>query len=660
MKTKILLTYFLLILLSVTASSQSLYSPAIDSLKNQVSSQMIKKFNRDLSGDTTTTVGGNTVRIISRRTNSPFNPVAAQYIYEKFVSFGLSARYQVNSTTCVNVIATKTGTKYPNKQYIVCAHYDDYSSNSTDTIPGADDNASGICGVLESARMLSGFNSDYTIKFIAFDEEEDMMVGSYAYADSAYAHGDSIIGLICLDMIGYDANSTGKYYAVPNKLSLFLSSSLINSSFIYQIPTYPHESVSETAGSDNLPFQLKGYSSMLLIEWTFNPYYHSISDKFSKLNLSYLTDIIKATVVTLASLSTDRYVTIIHNPVLSSTDTSAKILTFKVNSPVRLGYGNNVPRVYYKVNYENYNYINAYYLSNDTLKFLIPGQSKGTSVRYYFALQDSAGSVSVSLPGGGEGINPPGTTPPPKYFSYEIFKDFDICSTTCPKPILDGQMTRDTIITNQSGYVEKMQVNLTIYHQNDGDLLIQLIKPGMEVLNLSQRNGEGGQNYFYTTFDDSASVPIKSGTPPFTGRFKPQSLLSGYNNQPIAGTWILRVVDLVNGNHGTLSYWCIIFRSKSLINIGETEVPVKFDLSQNYPNPFNSTTSIKYSVPKNSNVELKIYDLLGREVRTLVNEYQNAGNYVVMFNAGELASGVYFYKLSTDKFSETKKMLLTK
>jgi len=89
-----------------------------------------------------------------------------------------------------------------------------------------------------------------------------------------------------------------------------------------------------------------------------------------------------------------------------------------------------------------------------------------------------------------------------------------------------------------------------------------------------------------------------------------------------------------------------------------------FSLSQNYPNPFNPTTTIKYSIPvkvKNFvDVKLKIYDLLGREVGTLVNEPKSSGNYEVNFNASELSSGVYYYTLNADDFSVTKKMILLK
>jgi len=85
-----------------------------------------------------------------------------------------------------------------------------------------------------------------------------------------------------------------------------------------------------------------------------------------------------------------------------------------------------------------------------------------------------------------------------------------------------------------------------------------------------------------------------------------------------------------------------------------------YSLSQNYPNPFNPGTVISYQLPVVSYISLIVYDVLGNEVKSLVNEKQNAGSYSVEFNAAALPSGVYFYKLVTEKFSETKKMILVK
>ncbi len=89
-------------------------------------------------------------------------------------------------------------------------------------------------------------------------------------------------------------------------------------------------------------------------------------------------------------------------------------------------------------------------------------------------------------------------------------------------------------------------------------------------------------------------------------------------------------------------------------------IPTQFLLYQNYPNPFNPTTKIQYDIPTDTKVQLKVYDILGREVKTLVNEYQTAGKYNVEFNARNLASGVYIYQLSSRGFVKSRKMLVIK
>jgi hypothetical protein len=91
---------------------------------------------------------------------------------------------------------------------------------------------------------------------------------------------------------------------------------------------------------------------------------------------------------------------------------------------------------------------------------------------------------------------------------------------------------------------------------------------------------------------------------------------------------------------------------------GNTLWVIEGEQSQNYPNPFSSSTTIKYELPKSSEVRLSVYDLLGREVSVLVNERRNAGVYEVRFDASGLSSGVYFYRLQAGTFVETRKLLL--
>lgn len=95
-------------------------------------------------------------------------------------------------------------------------------------------------------------------------------------------------------------------------------------------------------------------------------------------------------------------------------------------------------------------------------------------------------------------------------------------------------------------------------------------------------------------------------------------------------------------------------------SIVSTEVPSSFALYQNYPNPFNPTTTIKYDVPEASFVAIKVYDITGKLVETLVNMDLTPGRYEVTWNAGNYASGVYFYRIETSKFTEVKRMLLIK
>ena len=93
---------------------------------------------------------------------------------------------------------------------------------------------------------------------------------------------------------------------------------------------------------------------------------------------------------------------------------------------------------------------------------------------------------------------------------------------------------------------------------------------------------------------------------------------------------------------------------------GSSPVPTGYSLSQNYPNPFNPSTAIGYEIPRGDRVRLEVYDVLGRSVALLVNEYQAAGRHAVVFHAADLPSGAYFYRLEAGTYRETRKLLLLK
>jgi type IX secretion system substrate protein len=100
----------------------------------------------------------------------------------------------------------------------------------------------------------------------------------------------------------------------------------------------------------------------------------------------------------------------------------------------------------------------------------------------------------------------------------------------------------------------------------------------------------------------------------------------------------------------------------SLVGVenNNNEIPASYGLQQNYPNPFNPSTQISYSIPKGGNVKLAVYDMVGNEVAIITNEFKKAGNYTINFDASRLSSGVYFYKLTSEGYSDVKKMILIK
>lgn len=129
------------------------------------------------------------------------------------------------------------------------------------------------------------------------------------------------------------------------------------------------------------------------------------------------------------------------------------------------------------------------------------------------------------------------------------------------------------------------------------------------------------------------------------------------------GTQIsITAADTNSANTGVIPVSDVTFIFSSVTGVSQTNNnnPENFSLEQNYPNPFNPTTQINYSIPSSQRVMLKVYDELGREVATLVNKDQPAGNYTVDFNAAGLASGVYIYRLQAGDYGQMKKMILMK
>lgn len=241
------------------------------------------------------------------------------------------------------------------------------------------------------------------------------------------------------------------------------------------------------------------------------------------------------------------------------------------------------------------------------------------------------------------------------------------------KPISDLLFTYDTLNVNLSqnnplSTIYKIVVVIdSVLHTNDSDLEFFITHNGVTDTLIYQA-GSDGDNFLNTRLDDSTLTSVQNGTAPFAGRFKPFSPLGNFIGQDPNGNWILKIYDRASGNTGILNAWHIEISYIPPIGIKtiSSEIPKHFYLNQNFPNPFNPTTKIRFDIrppllsKEGTGVVLKVYDLLGREVASLVNEQLKPGIYEVEWQGTNFSSGVYFYQLKIETFSETKRMVLIK
>jgi len=246
-----------------------------------------------------------------------------------------------------------------------------------------------------------------------------------------------------------------------------------------------------------------------------------------------------------------------------------------------------------------------------------------------------------------------------------------VCRNRIGKVLNDHSTIRDTITVNllPSSRLLDLTVRIdTLTHTWDSDVRAYISRGtiGTRMINGA---GGSGDNFIGTNIKDSAALcqigQTACNTPPFTGTFRPSI---GYTFAPFLNTspnfpWILTLTDTVSGDSGTLQAWCLVIRYDQFVGINgnNNQLPTKFSLTQNYPNPFNPSTTVEFSMPKAENVTMSVYDITGKEVYRLINNSRyDAGTHKVIFDMSKFASGVYFYKISSGSFSQTKKMILVK
>lgn len=240
-----------------------------------------------------------------RVTGSSACEQAGEYIYSQFESMGLQVRYHYWSYggySGKNIEGTLEGINESSDEiYIISAHYDSVTGS-----PGADDDGSGTAAVLAAADLISKYDTNHTVRFVAFSGEEQGLLGSHEYAAEAYANGDNIIGVLNGDMIGFaltasDGNNIRIYenseshwiteitYEISNLYDEYIKLNIVPSGF--------------SGGSDHYSFWQIGYNAILYHEYNFNDFYHSPQDIIENMNISYAIKSSKLMASTLATLA---------------------------------------------------------------------------------------------------------------------------------------------------------------------------------------------------------------------------------------------------------------------------------------------------------------------------------------------------------------------
>ena len=473
-------------------------TPVIQSIINQTNIDSLIYFVKELSGEVQTIIGGSPYTILSRNVNQPSHNKAADYINQKLNSYGLATYDQWFSATGRNVYGVQLGSVYPNKKYIICAHYDDMPEGTI--APGADDNASGTAAVIEAARIFTQYDSKYTIIYALWDEEEVGLGGSAYFAEQAANNGDSIMGVINVDMISWDSDndSVGEINTRPIANSIYIKDIMVQVNTNYYIGVIPSIINPGINGSDQVSFWNNGFGAILLIEeylgGDFNAYYHTTNDLLIHFNQPYYHKMSRLSLGTLATLAELAEIVPVELISFTATTNGREVIL---------------------------NWSTATELNNQGFEI-----QRSTEEKQFFPIGF---------------VNGHGTITEPQNYSFA------------------------------DKYLD---------------------------------NGK----YFYR----------------------------------------LKQIDYDG-----------IFENSDVVEV-EWRTFSSYLLEQNYPNPFNPTTTIGFGVQNKSIVRITVLNAIGEEVAILLNEEIEPGYHQVEFNAANLPSGIYFYRLQAGSFVQTRKMILLK
>lgn len=295
------------------------YDATVATIIGQVNQNTLYTYVANLSGVQPVTVGGVSYTIRTRNTDSG-TPIlkTTQYVYEFMQGLPLdSVAYDTwtdSGSSGRNVVGTLTGSTRPTEIVLLTAHIDNMPDGSV--APGADDNGSGSAALMTAAKLLSQHTFERTIRFVFFTGEEQDLFGSWDYATAAKAAGENIVAVVNMDMLGWESGGDTNMRIHTRSGSAGARDLEIANLFVAVVHTYsiditPIVTSYGMDASDHYSFWAHGFPAICVIEddgdlqsWgDFNPYNHTASDTLSRLDMPYFTEIVGATVGSVAHLS---------------------------------------------------------------------------------------------------------------------------------------------------------------------------------------------------------------------------------------------------------------------------------------------------------------------------------------------------------------------
>lgn len=216
-----------------------------------------------------------------------------------------------------------------------------------------------------------------------------------------------------------------------------------------------------------------------------------------------------------------------------------------------------------------------------------------------------------------------------------------------------GNVTYNSIINVPgAGVITDVNVTINITHTWDDDMDIFLISPTGTMVELTTDNGDDGDNFVNTVFDQQATTSIVDGTAPFTGSFIPEGNLNDLNGEDAAGDWTLRITDDAGADGGQLNSWTLEVCVEPPLSVGENE----FEGFSIFPNPNSGLFTIKLNSHSNSNINVEVYDVRGRSI--FKNVYDNTSEFNQSINLNTVQSGMYLVKVSDGERETIKKIII--